>query len=127
MGLMNVLLGNASEVDLNELQKEFADILIDGEILEKAYSIIRDKWVFTNKRLILLNVQGVTGSKREYLSIPYENISHFAIETPGTLDDDCELRIVIKGSAGFLKKEFSRKTDIKSLQKLLASHILGAH
>lgn len=125
MGLMNIILGNASEVDLNELQKEFADILVDNEILEKAYCVIRDKWVFTNKRLILLNVQGVTGTKREYLSVPYHNISHFTIETAGTLDDDCELKIYIRGTQGFLKKEFSRKTDIKSLQKILASHILN--
>ncbi len=124
MGLMNMILGNASEINLNEIAKEFADILVDGEQLEKAYCVIRDKWVFTNKRLILLNVQGVTGSKREYLTIPYCNISYFTIETAGTLDDDCEMKIFIKGTQGFVKKEFSRKTNIKELQRLLASHIL---
>ena len=124
MGLINMILGNASEVDLNEIQKEFADILIDGEQLEKAFCVIRDKWVFTNKRLILLDVQGVTGSKRDYMSIPYKNIAYFCIETAGTLDDDCEMKIFIKGTSTFVQKEFSRRTDIKSLQKLLASHIL---
>jgi len=114
MGLINMILGNASEVDLNEIQKEFADILVEGEQLEKAFCVIRDKWVFTNKRLILLDVQGVTGSKRDYLTIPYKS----------TLDDDCEMKIFIKGTQTFVKKEFSRKTNIKELQKLLASHIL---
>ncbi len=124
MGLINMLLGNASEVNLDDIRKEFADILIDGEQLEKAFCVVRDKWVFTDHRLILLNVQGVTGSKREYLSIPYRNIAYFTIETAGTLDDDCEMKIFIKGTGSYVKKEFSRRTNIKALQRLLASHVL---
>lgn len=124
MGLFDMLWGNASEVNLNELQKEFADILVDGEQLERAFCVVRDKWIFTNKRLILLDVQGVTGSKREYLSIPYRNISYFSIETAGSFDDDCELKIFLKGASACLTKEFSRRTNIKELQRLLASHVL---
>ena len=119
-----MLLGNASEINLEDIRKEFADILIDGEQLEKAFCVVRDKWVFTDRRLILLNVQGVTGSKREYLSIPYRNIAYFTIETAGTLEDDCEMKIFIKGTGSYVKKEFSRRTNIKALQRLLASHVL---
>lgn len=124
MGLIDMILGNASEVDLNQLQTEFADILIEGEEIEKAFCVVRDKWVFTNKRLILVDVQGVTGTKREYLTIPYRNIAYFTIETAGTLDDDTEMKIYIKGTGTYVQKEFSRKTNIKALQKLLASHVL---
>ena len=124
MGLIDMILGNASEVDLNQLQTEFADILVDGEEIEKAFCVVRDKWVFTNKRLILVDVQGVTGTKREYLTIPYRNIAYFTIETAGTLDDDTEMKIYIKGTGTYVQKEFSRKTNIKALQKLLASHVL---
>ena len=124
MGLINMILGNASEVNLDDIRKEFADILIEGEALEKAFCVVRDKWVFTNRRLILLNVQGVTGSKREYLSIPYRNIAYFTIETAGTLDEDCEMKIYIKGTGSYVQKEFSRSTNIKALQQLLASHVL---
>ena len=124
MGLIDMILGNASEVDLNQLQTEFADILVEGEEIEKAFCVVRDKWVFTNKRLILVDVQGVTGTKREYLTIPYRNIAYFTIETAGTLDDDTEMKIYIKGTGTYVQKEFSRKTNIKALQKLLASHVL---
>ena len=124
MSLLNNLLGNATEVDIEELRKEFGEILIDGEEIEAAFRIFRDKWVFTNKRLIMLNVQGVTGSKREYRSIPYHSIDQFSVETGGTFDDDCEMKLWIKGMHEPLKKEFKRNIDVKALQRMLAKHIL---
>ena len=124
MSLLNNLFGNATEVDIEELRKEFGEILIPGEEIETAFRIIRDKWVFTNKRLIMLDVQGVTGSKREYRSIPYHSIDQFSVETGGTFDDDCEMKLWIKGMHEPLKKEFKRNVDVKALQRMLAKHIL---
>lgn len=117
-------MGNATEVNPEKLQQEFGEILIEGETIEAAYRIIRDKWIFTDKRLIMLDIQGVTGSKRKYHSIPYHNISHFSIETAGTIDDDCELRIWVYGLPTPLRKDFKRGIDIKGLQRTLAKHIL---
>lgn len=124
MSLFDKLMGNASAVNIADLTNEFRSILIDGEIIETAFAVFRDKWVFTNKRLILLDIQGLTGSKREYLTIPYHSVDRFSIETVGTLDDDCEMKLWIKGMVEPLKKEFKRNTDIKGLQRALASHIL---
>lgn len=124
MSILNNLFGNATEVDVEELRKEFGEILIDGEEIEAAFRIFRDKWVFTNKRLIMLNVQGVTGSKREYRSVPYHSIDQFSVETGGTFDDDCEMKLWIKGMHEPLKKEFKRNVDVKALQRMLAKHIL---
>ena len=124
MSLLNNLFGNATEVDVEELRKDFGEILVDGEEIEAAFRIFRDKWVFTNKRLIMLNVQGVTGSKREYRSIPYRSIDQFSVETGGTFDDDCEMKLWIKGMHEPLKKEFKRNVDVKALQRMLAKHIL---
>ena len=124
MSIFNNLFGNATEVDIEELRKEFGEILINGEDIETAFRIFRDKWVFTNKRLIMLDVQGVTGSKREYRSIPYHSIDQFSVETGGTFDDDCEMKLWIKGMYEPLKKEFKRNVDVKSLQRMLAIHIL---
>lgn len=118
------MLGNASEVEPNELKKEFEQILYNGEVIDSAFRIIRDKWIFTNKRLIMLNVQGVTGAKREYLSIPYQSITQFCVETPGTLDDDCEMKIWVKGQAAPYCKAFSRRTNVRNIQQTLAEHIL---
>ena len=124
MSLLNNLFGNATEVDVEELRTEFGEILVDGEEIEAAFRIFRDKWVFTNKRLIMLNVQGVTGSKREYRSIPYRSIDQFSVETGGTFDDDCEMKLWIKGMHEPLKKEFKRNVDVKALQRMLAKHIM---
>ena len=124
MSILNNLFGNATEVDVEELRKEFGEILIDGEEIEAAFRIFRDKWVFTNKRLIMLDVQGVTGSKREYRSIPYHSIDQFSVETGGTFDDDCEMKLWIKGMHEPLKKEFKRNVDVEALQRMLAKHIL---
>lgn len=124
MSLLNHLFGNASEVNINELKNEFGDILIPEEDIVAAFRIFRDKWVFTNKRLIMLDVQGVTGSKRDYHSVPYHSIDHFSVETSGTLDGDCEMKLWIKGMSEPLKKEFKRDVDVKSLQRILATYVL---
>ena len=118
MSILNNLFGNATEVDIEELRREFGEILISGEEIETAFRIFRDKWVFTTKRLIMLDVQGVTGSKREYRSIPYHSIDQFSIETGGTFDDDCEMKLWIKGMHEPLKKEFKRtEKELNRLKK----------
>jgi len=124
MGIINHLMGNATSVNLDEVRQEFSEILCEGEVLETAYKVFRDKWIFTNKRLIILDVQGITGSKREYRSIPYASIVQFAVENAGTLDSDCEMKIWVKGNDVPLKKDFSRDIDVKGIQRSLASHIL---
>ena len=125
MSILNHLFGNASEVNVDELKSEFGAILIPDEEIVTAFRIFRDKWVFTTKRLIMLNVQGVTGSKREYHSIPYRSIDPFSVETSGTFDGDCEMKLWIKGMSEPLKKEFKRDVDVKALQRILAVYVLG--
>ena len=124
MSVFDKLLGNATEVKIDDISKEFEPILIDGEVVESAFCVIRDKWIFTNKRLILLDIQGLTGSKREYMTIPYRSVDRYSIETSGTIDEDCEMKIWIKGTTEPLVKEFKRNTDIAGLQRALSSHIL---
>ncbi len=124
MGIMNTIFGNVSEMDSRELQKEYEALLCDGERIEKAYKLIRDKWVFTNKRLIVQDIQGVTGKKREYHSIPYRSVEHFSIETAGTFDTDAELKIWIKGCEQPLEQNFGRGSNIIEVQKVLAQYVL---
>ena len=124
MGLINAMFGNACETDVANLEKEYKEILCSNEQLEAAFKLIRDKIVFTNLRLIIQNTQGVTGKKREYLSIPYHSIEMFSIETTGTFDMDSELKIWVKGVSGPIKQEFSRNTDVKGFQRILAEHVL---
>ena len=98
MGLLDGLMGHASEVDVKTVEKEFAKMLASDEKIEKVYKLIRDLFVFTNKRLILVDKQGVTGKKIQYHSIPYKSITHFSIETAGHFDLDAELKIWISGN-----------------------------
>ena len=124
MALFNHIFGNATEVSAEDLQKEFSEVLIAGETIQAAFRIFRDKWIFTNKRLIMLDIQGITGSNREYHSIPYSSINQFSVETAGTFDGDCEMKLWIKGMAEPLKKEFKRGINVKLLQQTLAAFIL---
>lgn len=124
MGLLDNLMGNATEVKASDVQTELSSVLCDGEQVERAFKVFRDQWIFTTKRLIILDVQGVTGSKKDYHSIPYKSVQHFSVETSGTFDDDCEMKIWVAGQAEPIKQEFSTKIDIKALQLLFANHVL---
>lgn len=63
MGLFDGVMGNASKIDASKIQEEFSRILAPGEVVEHDYQLIRDYFVFTNKRLVLVDKQGMTGSK----------------------------------------------------------------
>lgn len=123
MGFMSNLLGHATELDINELETELGGVIFEGEQIESAFKIFRDKWIFTNKRLIMLDVQGISGAKKEYHSVPYRAITHFLVETAGSFDGDCEIEIWISGSPTSLKKELKKGIDVINLQRSLASHI----
>jgi hypothetical protein len=125
MGLLDGLMGNASEVEPERIEEEFARVMAPGERIEKAYLLIRDLFVFTNKRLILVDKQGLTGNKVEYHSLPYRNITHFSVETAGHFDLDAELKIWISGSPVPIQKTFNKKLNIYDVQSVLAGYVLG--
>lgn len=124
MGLLDGLLGNASEVNVADVQKEYGNIMAEGERVEKAYKLIRDMFIFTGKRLILIDKQGVTGKKVEYHSIPYRSITHFSIETAGHFDLDAELKIWISGTQMPIQKQFNKSLNIYEVQSVLATYVL---
>lgn len=124
MGLFNAILGNASEVDIDNIRKEFDPIIIDGENIEKAFKMIKDIFIFTNKRLILVEKQ-LVGTKVEYLSIPYANVIKFSKESAGILDLDAELKIWVKDETMPIKKQFGKSgQNINEVYKILSQHIL---
>jgi hypothetical protein len=124
MGMLDGLLGNASEIDGSTLQTEFSKVLALDEKIEKAYQLIRDLIIFTDKRLILVDKQGLTGNKIDYHSIPYRSITHFSIETGGHFDLDAELKIWVSGGAAPIQKRFNKHLNIYEVQAVLASYIL---
>lgn len=103
--------------------KQVRELLVVGEEVIDAYRSIRDGIVFTNKRMILVNVQGITGKKVDYTSIPYRKISVFSVETAGVLDLDAELEVFVQG-LGKIAFEFVGFSNIKEISKHIAQHIL---
>jgi hypothetical protein len=98
--------------------------LIDGEAILSAFQTVRDQLVFTNKRIIAANVQGLTGKKVDYTSIPYSKIQTFSIETAGTLDLDCELEIDVS-SIGKIRFEIRGGFDIVAFNRVVSTYVLG--
>ena len=123
MGLIGSLLGNASKVEADDLQKDISKVLAEGESVEHAYKLIRDFFVFTNKRLILVDKQGLTTRKMEYQSIPYRSIVRFSIETAGTFDLEAELKIWLSSTPEPISKTFNKSLSIFEVQAVLASYV----
>ena len=126
MGIFDGLMGNASEVNVAKVEEELKELLAPSEKVEQAYKLIRDLFVFTNKRLILIDKQGMTGKKTEYHSLPYKSIVHFSIETAGTFDLDAELKIWLSGSTLPIEKKFNKSLNIYKVQSVLAAYVLDS-
>ncbi|WP_405199269.1 PH domain-containing protein [Christiangramia sp. LLG6405-1] len=125
MGLLSSLLGNAGAIENSVIQEKYGKLLIDSEEVIAGFKIIRDTFIFTNKRLIIIDVQGLTGSKIEYFSVLYKSITRFSVETAGSFDLDAELKIWISGEQSpSISKKFNKKVDIYEVQKLLAEYTL---
>ena len=121
MGLIDTLLGHASEKNLEKIREDFAPLLAPGEVLQRAFGLVRDLIVFTDRRLVFVNKQGVTGSKVEYLSVPYRSIVMFSIETAGHFDLEAELRIWVSGQAAPLSRSLGRDAGAQEIVALLAA------
>ena len=99
-------------------------MFIPGEEILCSFQTVRDGVVFTNKRIIAVNVQGITGSKKDFTSLPYKNIVAYSVETSGTFDLDSELEIYFS-SLGKVKFEFTGKTSIVEISRLISRHLLA--
>ncbi len=125
MGFFSALIGNAGEVDVNKLRNDYGRLLTDNEEIQLGFKLIRDLFIFTDKRLILIDKQGLTGNKIEYKTIAYKSISRFSVETAGMFDLDAELKIWIAGEPEpSIKKQFNRSVDVYEVYKVLSTFVL---
>lgn len=99
------------------------DLLLADENIIDSYKTMRDGVVFTDKRIIAVNVQGITGSKKDFTSVPYKNIVAYSVETSGTFDIDSELEIYFS-AIGKVRFEFTGKTQILAISKVISKHLL---
>ncbi|MGT2743383.1 PH domain-containing protein [Streptococcus plurextorum] len=125
MGLFSGLMGNASQKDNDKIERQLEDILIPGEQVTLAFALVRDLIVFTEKRLILVDKQGMTGKKTSYKSIPYRSISRFTVETSGHFDLDAELKIWISSAQEPAEVlQFNSDRNVVEIQQALAEAVL---
>ena len=121
MGILSGLMGNAAETSIEAVKKDYGKLLGQNEEVLQAYQWIRDLMIFTDCRLILVDIQGATGKKVDYHSIPYKSIRHFSVESAGHFDFEAELKIWVSGmGVDPIVKTFSKDADVYRVQALLA-------
>lgn len=124
MGLFTGESKKTGSLETKKFYSDFGQLLVDGEIIEVGFVVFRDTFLFTNKRLILVDIQGISGKQMEYLSIPYNKITKFSVQTGGSFDLDAELKLWIGSDTIPIEKKFNKDTNIYEVQKVLASHVL---
>lgn len=120
---MDANLFNLQAIQPGEIRKEVGELLLQGEQYVSAFKTIRDQVVFTNKRVIAVNVQGITGKKICYMSYPYSKIQSFAVETAGMLDIDSELTIFMVGGS-VVQFDFKAGVNMRQISQMIASYVL---
>lgn len=125
MGIISGLMGNASGTDIEAVKRDYGKLLGQNEQVVQAYQWIRDLMIFTDYRLIMVDIQGATGKKVNYHSVPYKSIRHFEVESAGHFDLEAELKIWVADMGTTpLVKTFSKDADVYKVQALLAECIV---
>jgi mRNA-degrading endonuclease HigB of HigAB toxin-antitoxin module len=114
---------NLKAIDPSSIRREVLDFFVKGEELVQAFATIRDQVIFTNKRIFVINVQGITGKKIAYVSYPYKKVQYFGIETAGLLDIDSELILVFNDRSS-LTFDFRSNVDIIEICQNISTYIL---
>jgi hypothetical protein len=124
MPLLSGWMGHAVSVDVAKLQKEYAPLLVEDEKVEAAFQLVRDTFIFTSYRLILVDKQGMSGRKVETLTIPYSSIVCFSKESAGMMDMDAELKIWVRGEDSPIVKEFKKDNSVDEVYRILGQAVL---
>lgn len=114
---------NLKQIDLSKVRKEVLDFLVGGEDMVQAFETIRDQVIFTTKRILVVNVQGITGKKKSYISYPYSKVQYFGVESAGLLDIDSEL-ILAFNDGSKLSFDFRSNVDIIKISQCIAQFVL---
>jgi hypothetical protein len=125
MGIIDGMVGHATSTNTEEAQAEFGEMLIRGEQILTAYKWVRDQVVFTTHRIIYVDVKGLTGRKKSFISYPYSSIHKFSKESAGWLDWDAELRIWIRGETAPVKWEFRKDEAVNEIFSILSEGVLA--
>nr|DAP23231.1 MAG TPA: Bacterial PH domain protein [Caudoviricetes sp.]DAV43435.1 MAG TPA: Bacterial PH domain protein [Caudoviricetes sp.] len=112
-------------INVSEVRDEVNGLLIEGEAVACAFKTVRDQLIFTNKRIISVDVQGITGKRKSFSSMPYSKIQFFSIQTPGFAELIPDSELVLTFSNGFVAKfEFKGQTDIGEIGRMISEYVL---
>ena len=120
---MDANIMNLNEISLQSVRPEVPTLLVNGENMVMAFQTVRDQVIFTDKRIFVVNVQGITGKRTSYFSYPYSKVQYFGIETAGVLDIDSELVFAFSNGAK-LQFDFKSKVDIRKISMMVSNYIL---
>ena len=109
-------------VNNSEYADRITPMLVADEEILASFRAIRDGVVFTNNRIFVINIQGITGKKVDYTSLPYSKIQAFSVETAGVIDLDSELELWFSG-LGRIKLEFTAKAPVAEICKMISEHV----
>lgn len=121
--IMDANLMNLKAIKTSDVRGEVPSLLVQGESIVSAFQTVRDQVIFTNKRVFVVNVQGITGKKTSYFSYPYSKVQYFGIETAGVFDIDSELILVFSNGAR-LQFDFRSNVNIREISTLISGYIL---
>lgn len=99
-------------------------LLIEGEQPYAAFKTFRDSAVFTSKRLIVRDAQGISGKKVEIYSLPYSAIDMWSSENAGKMFD-FTAEVELWTRAGHIKIKLGRDVDVRRIDSLIAHAVLA--
>ncbi len=116
---------NLKPISADAVRSEVDGLLIAGEQIEFAFQTVRDQLVFTNKRIISIDVQGITGKRKSFATMPYSKIQYFSIQTPGFMELFPDSELFVMFTNGFTAKfEFKGAVDIGKIGRMLSEYVL---
>ena len=116
---------NLKPIDVNDVRDEIRGLLIEGEEILLAFQTIRDQLVFTNARIISIDVQGITGARKSFTSMPYSKVQFFSIQTKGFIEIFPDSELFISFTNGFNARfEFKGNVDIGMIGRLISNYVL---
>ena len=116
---------NLKPISVDDVREEVKGLLVKGETIAAAFRTVRDQLIFTNKRIISVDVQGLTGTRRSFASLPYSKVQFFAVQTPGFGELVPDSELFLSFSNGFTARfEFRGPVDIGAIGRMISEYVL---
>lgn len=125
MKFFSNFLNNSGILENSKIAEDYDRLFLEGEKIEVGFKLKEDTFIFTDKRLILIEVRKGEDDRTEYFSFPYSKISCFSVESNKSFDSKATLKIWINGQQyPMVETEFSKSVDVYEVKNILASHVL---